>query len=97
MENSEIVERLTEVDQRSRSNTHRLDKLEDEQEAVNQLALSVQSMANEQSHMKTDLSEVKTDVKALSAKSGKRWDDLVEKIIWLIIGGALSALISQVV
>ena len=45
MEDTEIVGRLSAVEQRSKSNSHRLDALEKQTEAVNRLATSVAVMA----------------------------------------------------
>lgn len=96
MDEKELIKTLTETAQRAKSNTHRIDELETNQEAVTELALSVRAMATEQGNIKTDLAEVKTDVKSLALKSGKRWDVMVEKTAWLVIGGLLAYLMSQV-
>lgn len=39
-----------------------------------------------------DLTEM---VKELSGKAGKRWESLVDKALWLVIGGAISYLLLQ--
>ena len=87
--------KLAEVDARSHSNTHRIDALESDQKTTMELALSIKAMAIEQGNMKDDLCEVKSDVKTLTEKSGKCWDGLVEKIIWLVIGGLLAFAMAQ--
>lgn len=92
----EIGNELARVDARSRSNTHRIDELEHSQKAVTELALSVRAMATEQSNMKEDLGEMKSDVKLLTQKAGKRWDSFIEKLFWLIIGGALTYALSRI-
>ena len=40
--------RLTQVEQRSKSNTHRLEKLEESTEAISRLATSMEVMASKQ-------------------------------------------------
>lgn len=45
--------------------------------------------------MRDDLSEVKKDVKTLTNLPAKRWNDVVEKLVWLVLGGAVTALLVQ--
>lgn len=95
MDEVQMEHRLAEVEQRSKSNTHRIDELAREQKALNELATSVALMTQEQKAIKDDVSEVKKDVKTLTNLPAKRWNDVVEKIVWLVIGGAVTALLVQ--
>ena len=96
-EEKSLPARLARVDARCRSNSHRIDELESSQQAVTELALSLRAMANEQANMKEDLGEVKNDVKLLTRRSSVHWDSLVDKLMWLILGGALGLLLQQIV
>ena len=89
MDEIQVERRLAEVEQRSKSNTHRIDELATEQKAQNELATSVALMMQEQKTIKNDISEVKKDVKSLT------WNDVIEKIVWLVLGGAVAALLAQ--
>ena len=51
MEDKEYEHRLTDVESRCKSNTHRIDKLEESTEAINRLATSVEVMATKQDAM----------------------------------------------
>lgn len=77
---------LQEVKDRSLRNEGRIKKLEENQQALNDLALSVRELATDQDNMKNDITEIKTDVKALTAKPAKRWDSIVDKVLYAIIG-----------
>ena len=44
----DIAVKVTEIDQRSKSNTHRLDKVEERQDNLDKLVSSVSALANEQ-------------------------------------------------
>ena len=77
---------LQEVKDRSLRNEGRIKKLEENQQALNDLALSVREIATDQDNMKNDITEIKTDVKALTAKPAKRWDGIVDKVLYAIIG-----------
>jgi len=91
----QMEKRLTAVEQRCKSNGHRIDKLEERQEALETLATSVALMTQEQKDIKEDISEVKKDVKSLTSLPAKRWNDVVEKIVWLVIGGVIAAMLAQ--
>ena len=98
-----IEHRLTEVEQRSKSNMHRLETLEKEQEAIHSMASSLQVMAAEQKHQTEAIQSVKTDVgrlegkvDVLESKPGKRWDGLVDKLIWGVAGAVLAFLLEKI-
>ena len=78
------------VESRAKSNTHRLDEMERRQNDLEELVSSVKVLAVRQEAVEADVKEIKSDVKFLSGKSGKRWDEAVDRICW----GALSALIA---
>ena len=48
----DIAVKVAEIDQRSKSNTHRLDKVEERQDNLDKLVSSVSALANEQEHIK---------------------------------------------
>ena len=98
MNEQEMAVKLAEVDARSKSNTHRLNDVE---EKVDTLATAVEVMATEQRHQTETMAEIKTDVTALGTKvdaiekkPGKRWDGMVDKFLYGLVGvlaGALGA------
>lgn len=77
--------RFTELEDRTKSNTKRLDDLEKKQSDLTAIISSVQVVANEQEHIKSDVTEIKNDVKELKDKPGKRWEEIVNKVIWAVI------------
>ena len=84
---------LQEVKDRSLRNEGRIKKLEENQQALNDLALSVRELAPDQDNMKNDITEIKTDVKVLTAKPAKRWDGIVDKVLYAIIGAFVTWLL----
>lgn len=86
MTRREVTRALQEVEDRAKSNTHRIDNLEQEQRAIHDLASSVAVMAKEQGHMREDITEVKTTVSALAAKPGQHWDAVVNKALLVAVG-----------
>ena len=92
----DIAVKVAEIEQRSKSNTHRLDKVEERQDNLDKLVSSVEVLATRQETVETDVKEIKTDVKSLTERPGKRWDIIVGAIItgvvsfivaWVLKGG----------
>jgi len=86
----EMAVRLEAVDQRGKSNTHRIDALEKTADALNKLATAVEVMATKQDSMADTLSRLDGKVETLEGKPGKRWESLVEKTL-LVLAGAFVA------
>ena len=90
--------RLTAVEDRAASNTKRINELSGQIDAVNRLATAVEVMATEQRHQTAAMEEIKADVAKLDAKvetieqkPAKRWDDMVEKVIYGFVGALVAA------
>lgn len=88
--------RLAEVESRSKSNVKRLDEMEKRQDDLEVLATSVAALAARQERVEEDVKEIKSDVKSMAAKPGKRWDAIVDKALWAVIGAALVYILNNV-
>ena len=86
---------MTAVEEMAGSNRHRIEDLEENQSALMKLATSVEVMATEQKYMKSDLGEIKKDVKELTGKPGKRWEDIVGKVIWAVVAAAVAFVLAR--
>lgn len=95
-EQQDIAVKLAEVDQRSRSNTHRLEQVEKKLEDNEQLLTNVALIAQKQNALESDVQEIKSDVKTLTAKPGKRWESVVEKIILAVVAAGVTYLLAYV-
>ena len=91
----DLAVKVAEIDQRSKSNTHRIDKVEQRQDNLDRLVTSVAALATEQEHIKEDVTEIKADVKTLAEKPGKRWEGMVEKVIWALVAAAITFILAQ--
>lgn len=85
--------KIAEIEQRCKSNTHRLDELEQRQDNLDALATTMSVMANEQDHIKADIGVIKADVKKLTDKPGVLWD----KLVWLVVSGVAGYLLAQII
>jgi hypothetical protein len=94
--NEEIIGMLHDVDSRSKSNTRRISELAENQKVLGDLTASVKVLATDQGNLKCDVGEIKADVKSLMAKPAKRWDGLVEKVIYLIVAAMVGYALAKV-
>lgn len=88
MNQEEMAVKLAEVDARAKSNTHRLNDMEEKVDTLQRLTTAVELMAAEQKHQTDTMTEIKTDVTALGQKvdaiekkPGKRWDNIVWEVL----------------
>ena len=88
--------RLTQVEQRSKSNTHRLEKLEATTEAISRLATSMEVMASKQEQVAETVEKLDGKVTALEEKPIKRADGLVDKIIWAVCAAVITFLLARI-
>ena len=87
--------RLTQVEQRSKSNTHRLEKLEESTEAINRLATSMEVMVNKQEQVAETVEKLDGKVTALEQKPVRRVDGLVDKIIWAVCAAVITFVLAR--
>lgn len=92
----EYGRRLTAVEERSKSNTHRIDELYKKQEEMIETIKTVAVMASEQKHIKADVSEIKSDVKKLMGRDGRRWEMVVEKVILLAVAAMVGYVLLKI-
>lgn len=95
MEETEIAGRLSAVEQRSKSNSHRLDALERHTEAVNTLATSVAVMAERVEVTGDKVDSLCADVQELKAEPGKRWKGVVEKVIYIVVAAVVGFILAR--
>ena len=81
-----IQAKISEIEARSKSNTHRIDDLEADNKALHQLATSVEVLATKQEAIEANVSEIKDDVKSLKAIPGGKWEALVKAVLTAIVG-----------
>jgi hypothetical protein len=87
--------RLTEVEERAKSNTHRLDEMEKRQDNLDELVSTVKVLAFREEKVEKDVSEIKSDVKILTNKPAKRWESLVEKIILTVAAAVVGFILAH--
>ncbi len=98
----ELESRMTALEQRVKSQGHRLDKLEQEQAVIHSLAASLQVMAAEQKHQTEAINTVRESVSrldgkvdALETRPVRRWETLADKALWAVVGAGIAAILAQ--
>ena len=91
-----IEERVIKVEERSKSNSHRLDEAEKKLADYGDVVSSIKFLAQKQENMDGDIKEIKADVKSLTEKPAKRWDGVIDKVIGVIIGAVIGYILMKV-
>lgn len=90
MDETSMEHRMTAVEQLGKSNKHRIDDVERRLDENDKLVSAVCGLQKDMEYTKSDVSEIKRDVKTLTDKPGKRWDGIVEKLIWAVLAAVVA-------
>ena len=96
MDEKGLEHRLTAVEDRSKSNTHRLEEVEKRQDDLDKLVSSVSVLAAKQEQVETDVKEMKADVKTLIGKPARRWDAMVDKLLWAVLAAVIAFVLGRI-
>ena len=96
MTHEELIALTHENEQRCKSNTHRIDQLEKQQENLEKLISAVAVIADKQTRLEADVGDIKRDIKTLAEKPAKRWDSIVDKIISAIIAAIMGYALARI-
>ena len=92
----DITRQLIEIDQRGKSNTHRLNRLEEQVQTIYDLTTSVKLLAEKQDRVAETVEELNDHVSQLEQKPAQKWDNLVDKVIAVSVAAALGFLLAQI-
>ena len=95
MDNSNTEHRLTLVENQIKSNTTRLNTLEKRQDTLDDLVSSVKVLAVKEENVEADVKEIKQDVKDLTEKPAKKWDNVTETIIAVLVTAIVTYMLSM--
>lgn len=87
--------RLTEVEERSRSNQRRIDDIEKRQDNLEELTATVQVLATKEANVEKTVTEIKSDVKELTSIPAKRWEGVVDKIIYSVVAAVAGFVLAK--
>lgn len=90
----DMEHRMTAVEDRSKSNTLRLNRLEENTAVLNRLATAVEVMATKQDTMNSNVEKLTEKVDSIEGKPAERWDKLISSLIGAL-GGAFLVWVSS--
>ncbi len=93
----EHEKRLTEVEQRSKSNTHRLDKLEPIVNEIHTISRTMVEMTTELKHTNNTIEKMSEKVESLENEPAKRWKDSTKAIFNAFLGALGSAIAAGII
>lgn len=97
MEDKELIERLVETEQRSKSNTKRLDDVEAEVKENRELTVAVKEIATEMKHLREEQTDINKRLKVIEEKPSQNWDKIVTTIIGTIVGAIVGGIIGLII
>lgn len=89
--------KLVEVEQRSKSNTKRIDKIDKQIEEMHELMQTVATLTTEIKYMREEFNEGLSRITRLEQKPVENYNKIVMYIITTILGALLGALIKGVI
>lgn len=96
MDLDKVALKLQETTDRSIRNEGRIKKLEGEHQVLQSLATSVAVMAEKINTMNTNVESLSTKVDKLEEKPAKKWEDLIDKIIWAVAAAVIAFMLAQI-
>lgn len=95
MDDIEITKTLTNHEENIKSLKHRMEKVEEQSNAINNLAMSVKELAINMNTMNEKQEAQGKRLDELEAKPGKRWEQVVSLVITTLVGAVLGYLLSR--
>ena len=95
MDMEQLAIKLQETTDRSFRNEGRIKKLETEHQALNKLATSVAVLAEKVSTMSGNVEALNDKMDAIEGKAGKRWENLIDRVIWAIAAAIVSYILAR--
>lgn len=92
MTEEEVAVKLKELEQRVLGNAHRITGLEELQKSVNNLAMSVNTLANNMQQMLAEQKDQGTRLQKLEEQPGERWNNMQRTVFNTVLGAISSAL-----
>ena len=96
MTEDQVTAKLTELEARAKSNSHRLEHIEQEQTSLRELVQAVAVMTETQKRLTEDLGEIKADVQELKTVPVKRWEQVVDKLVFGVLGSGIGVIMATV-
>ena len=95
MSQHELFERVASVESRCKSNTHRLDSLEENSAVMQQMALAVRELATEMKNMKEEQREIFTRLDEVEKRPIERFETIIKTALTAVVSAVLGGFLGQ--
>lgn len=92
----DMEHRITVVEQSCKENEHHLNELEKRQNDLDELVGTVKVLAVREENVENNVKEIKADVKSLTGKPGRRWENLVTQIITILVAAVAGFVLAKI-
>lgn len=92
----EYIEKIVEVEQRSKSNAKRLDEHDKRLEELSDVYIALTKVNDKVDNIDNDVNEIKQDIKEIKEKPNKRLDLIWGYIVSTLIGGIVGFILINV-
>ena len=96
-DHSNCMERIRATEERSKSNTHRIDRCEENQEILMEMNKNIGILAEQYKTQSEKLTRLEKDVNDLKHVPVKRWESIVTTIITVFVSGLAGVLLAQII
>lgn len=84
------------MDERFNCLSQRVEAMENRQKDMEDLISSVAVLAQRMGTVERNISEVTVNVRTLMEKPGKRWDNVIEKAILVVVGAVVAWILARI-
>lgn len=90
------IKLLTEIDQRSKSNTKRLDEHENKISKLSEFYVALTKVNDKVDTIDSDVKEIKSDLQDIKEKPTKRYEQVVGYILSALVGGIIAFIFAKI-
>lgn len=88
---------LIEINQRSKSNTKRLDEHDEQIKELSNVYVALTKVDDKVTNVEKDVSEMKEDLKDIKEKPTKNWDKIITTITGTVVGAVAGGIIGLII
>jgi hypothetical protein len=89
MLDEKYIEKIAEIEQRSKSNTKRLDEYDGQIKELQNTYTIMEKMDYRMGNVENNVSEIKEDIQKSKEQKGMKWDKLIDYLFYAILAYAL--------
>lgn len=94
---TEFVERLTKVEERSKSNTHQINDLKPVVDEIHTMSKTMVELIGEVRHTNENVSELKEKVEIMEKEPAERWSSMKRTIFNTMVGAGAGAVATSLI